>query len=669
MPGRRIWPRQTAFQDLPRPAHNSGAYIERAAERIGFEALPRTIRLGELEVALPGAVPSVIQVSPRLFAALIGRTKRAFILLGPDLRRHRVPIAVLCRAIREPFTSPHRATVEEALGNPEFGSAGQSAIEAVLLDRVARISFRGCWILQPSPGASLRIWLRQAAVLRNAVALIGAHVAQYLIWLTAWAVLGRMSLSGRIDRGTLFGWALLLATAVPFQLMASWLQGLLAVGTGGLLKKRLLAGALKLKPDEVRESGIGSFLAQVLEAETVEQLALGGGVSGALALLDLCIAAALLGTHAVFLGIWFMVLLFAAWRFLRAFAAWIEGRFALTGTTTEAMLGHRTRLTQQAPSQWHRTEDLQLEAYHGLSGALDRAGVTLLSVIPRGWLILGLASTAPLLLTAGESTTSIAARIASVLLAYNAFSQLAGSFTELAAVIVGSRSLAELFSAAGRANTSGTLIEPPRANPGTNIVEADKLSFRYREHGSPVLEDCSLAIRPGDRVLLEGPSGGGKTTLASVLSGMREPASGLLLSGGLDKATLGSDGWSDRVISVPQFHENHILTESLAFNLLLGRHWPPSPADLHDADDVCRHLGLGDLLDRMPNGLMQMVGEGGWQLSHGEKTRIYMARALLQNSELLILDESFGALDPENMQRCLEYTLERANALMVIAHP
>jgi ATP-binding cassette subfamily B protein len=150
---------------------------------------------------------------------------------------------------------------------------------------------------------------------------------------------------------------------------------------------------------------------------------------------------------------------------------------------------------------------------------------------------------------------------------------------------------------------------------------------------------------------------------------LRQPESGLLLSGGLDKATLGESGWSDRVVSVPQFHENHILTESLAFNVLLGQTWPPPASDLRRADDVCRRLGLGDLLDRMPNGLMQMVGEGGWQLSHGEKSRIFMARALLQNSDLLILDESFGALDPENMKLCLEYTLEQANALMVIAHP
>ena len=64
-----------------------------------------------------------------------------------------------------------------------------------------------------------------------------------------------------------------------------------------------------------------------------------------------------------------------------------------------------------------------------------------------------------------------------------------------------------------------------------------------------------------------------------------------------------------------------------------------------------------------------MVGETGWQLSHGERSRLYLARALLQRAELVILDESFAALDPENLRRALEFTLARADTLLVVAHP
>ena len=201
------------------------------------------------------------------------------------------------------------------------------------------------------------------------------------------------------------------------------------------------------------------------------------------------------------------------------------------------------------------------------------------------------------------------------------------------------------------------------------VLEARDLSFRYREGGEPVLRGCSLQIREGDRLLLEGASGGGKSTLASLLTGLRAPASGLLLLGGLDRPTLGARGWRRRVAAAPQFHENHVLTGTFAFNLLMGRQWPPSPQDLSEAETVCRELGLGDLLNRMPAGLLQMVGETGWQLSHGERSRLFLARALLQGAAMVILDESFGALDPETLRQCLRCTLDRAATLLVIAHP
>ena len=71
----------------------------------------------------------------------------------------------------------------------------------------------------------------------------------------------------------------------------------------------------------------------------------------------------------------------------------------------------------------------------------------------------------------------------------------------------------------------------------------------------------------------------------------------------------------------------------------------------------------------MPSGLMQMVGETGWQLSHGERSRLYLARALLQGAPLVVLDESFAALDPETLGVCLSCALRRADTLLVIAHP
>src|SRR5947208_2569075 len=71
----------------------------------------------------------------------------------------------------------------------------------------------------------------------------------------------------------------------------------------------------------------------------------------------------------------------------------------------------------------------------------------------------------------------------------------------------------------------------------------------------------------------------------------------------------------------------------------------------------------------MPAGLLQVVGETGWQLSHGERSRLYIARALLQGADLLILDESFAALDPATLRRTLAFVIERAPTVLVLAHP
>jgi ABC-type multidrug transport system fused ATPase/permease subunit len=142
-----------------------------------------------------------------------------------------------------------------------------------------------------------------------------------------------------------------------------------------------------------------------------------------------------------------------------------------------------------------------------------------------------------------------------------------------------------------------------------------------------------------------------------------------VLFDGLDRETLGAERWRRRIVIAPQFHENHVLMGTFAFNALLGRGWPPRPSDLEAAEQTCRALGLGDLLDRMPAGMQQVVGETGWQLSQGEKSRLYLARALLQGADVVILDESFGALDPATLRQCLAFVLETAPTLLVIAHP
>ena len=143
----------------------------------------------------------------------------------------------------------------------------------------------------------------------------------------------------------------------------------------------------------------------------------------------------------------------------------------------------------------------------------------------------------------------------------------------------------------------------------------------------------------------------------------------MLLYRGLDAQTAGEQVLRKRMVLAPQFHENHVFMGTFLYNLLLGRSWPARAEDVADAERICRQLGLSPLMERMPGGLQQLVGETGWQLSHGERSRCYLARALLQGGELVILDESLASLDPLTLQQTLRCVSENAESVMLIAHP
>jgi ATP-binding cassette subfamily B protein len=274
-----------------------------------------------------------------------------------------------------------------------------------------------------------------------------------------------------------------------------------------------------------------------------------------------------------------------------------------------------------------------------------------------------------------------------VLLASQGLGKMAGGAQSLAGLYNAWKQVGPLFQAAARPRhlpalgftppPPGSVSAPVTAmsQQATNaggqqpLIQARDVTFRYRAQGRPVLQDISLDVHPGDRLLVEGPSGGGKSTLAAVLTGLRAPESGSLLLWGFDHQILGTEEWRRRVVMAPQFQENYVFSETFAFNLLMGRRWPPQNEDLEEAEAICRELGLGALLARMPSGFQQSLGESGWQLSHGERSRLYIARTLLQKADLVVLDESFGALDPENLRLALQCVLNRAPTLMVIAHP
>jgi ATP-binding cassette subfamily B protein len=135
------------------------------------------------------------------------------------------------------------------------------------------------------------------------------------------------------------------------------------------------------------------------------------------------------------------------------------------------------------------------------------------------------------------------------LLAYEAWRKFAAALVHLAGAVLAWHQVAPLFAAVTRPHiaTPPAYALPPTAPiddaPGAPLLEAHGLVFRYGSRKAPILQACSLEMRWGDRVLLEGPSGCGKSTLAALLTGLRQPESGLLLLGGGGSASYAGGRW------------------------------------------------------------------------------------------------------------------------------
>jgi ABC-type multidrug transport system fused ATPase/permease subunit len=665
-------------------AEGLGRWVEATAAALGLEIEPVDVPYAEVERLVRSAGPALLRLpgadEPRVLALLRGR-RRAVSILGPDRVVHRLWPPVVCAALCHALEQLLVAQVDQLLGEAKIPKRRQARVRAAIIrERLSPMRIDGGWLVRLPPGASMWRQVRQARLPRYLLGLIGAHTVEYLLWLLSWWLVGRGALEGRLDQGWLLAWALLLLTIVPFRLLTLWSQGGLAIGVGGLLKQRLLYGALRLEPEEVRHQGAGQFLGRVMESQAVESLALSGGFLALMAGIELIMAAVVLGKGAggtlhvvLFLG-WVALAGLFSWRFFRYRQRWTAERLGLTHDLVERMVGHRTRLAQEPCEHWHEGEDQALERYCAVSREMDGAALVQ-ALVPGGWLIVGLLGLTRAFVSGSGAPAALAVSLGGILLAARALGKLALSLSYFMGAAIAWKQVALFFHAgacpegsglSAFALTLGPRSEAERAQP---ILDARDLVFSYHGRSEPILRACSLQISAGDRILLEGPSGGGKSTLASLLIGLRSPQSGLLLLQGLDRHTLGAEGWRRCVVGVPQFHENHVFTDTFAFNLLMGRRWPAQPEDVQQAEALCRALGLGDLLARMPAGLLQMVGETGWQLSHGERSRLYIARALLQDADLVVLDESLAALDPETLYCSLRCVLDRVSTLLVIAHP
>jgi ATP-binding cassette subfamily B protein len=657
---------------LPRPTPSAlsshEAWVSALAGLTGLEMSRHDVPHGDLGHVLRQARLALVPTAGRLLVVVRGR------VLAPDGRRIRLAPRALASAASGPAEAAARERLEPVLVAAGFeGRARRAAAEALLDEELAGFAVPVLEARLPPTAPALAL-MRSAGLLSGAVRLVLLDVFALVLFLLSWRVLGVSVLAGRPASGWLLAWALLLLTLVPLHRASRRLEASLAVRAGTLFKERLLAGALRLSPETLLAEGAGSLLGRVLEAEALEAAVLAGGLTG------LVSAVELVGATAVFLlaGLPWAASLLVAWGALAAalfavalsrLSASTRHRLAMTNSLVERMVGHRTRLAQLPREHWHEAEDQELRLHHQLSLRRDRVERALVTLLPQGFLLAALLVLAPAFLGDLISAPALAAGVGACLLAQNALRRAASAFWQLADARVALRQAEPLLRAASVPEPQGSPVHALTPPSGDLVLSARELRFSYPGTEIPVLTRASVEVRRGERLLLSGASGGGKSTLAALLAGARRPQAGLLLASGLDFATLGADGFRRRVAWVPQFHQNHVITGPLSFNLLMGHPDPSHPDARQDALAVCEELGLGPLLSRMPGGLEQMVGETGWQLSHGERSRVYVARALLQGARLVILDESLGALDPETLGTVLDCLAKRAESLILVAHP
>src|SRR6202051_1748237 len=195
-------------------------------------------------------------------------------------------------------------------------------------------------------------------------------------------------------------------------------------------------------------------------------------------------------------------------------------------------------------------------------------------------------------------------------------------------------------------------------------VRFEDVSFAYPASGAPVLDDVSFKAHPGTCVALVGHTGAGKSTAMTLLQRMWDPTSGRITIDGQDLRDITLDSLRSNIGVV--FQESLLFNRSIRDNLLVGR---PEATD-EEIERACRMADAHEFIIRQQNGYDTMIGERGATLSGGQQQRLAIARALLKNTPILILDEASSALDAATearVRRALR-TLMAGRTTFIIAH-
>ena len=200
--------------------------------------------------------------------------------------------------------------------------------------------------------------------------------------------------------------------------------------------------------------------------------------------------------------------------------------------------------------------------------------------------------------------------------------------------------------------------------PADAAVSFDHVTFTYPGTDRPALSDVSFAVRPGQVTALVGPSGGGKTTAASLIPRFWDADSGAVSIGGVNVKEMDTEDLMKQTAFV--FQDTRLFKESLLENIRAAR----PDASREEVLSAAHAAQCDDILEKLPQGLDTVVGARGVYLSGGEQQRIALARAILKNAPIVVLDEATAFADPENehqIQKAFE-ALIRNKTVLMIAH-
>ena len=245
--------------------------------------------------------------------------------------------------------------------------------------------------------------------------------------------------------------------------------------------------------------------------------------------------------------------------------------------------------------------------------------------------------------------------------AFEAVTPLATAARELSATLASGRRVVELVDVAP------TVHDPtaPAAAPVWPFsVALEDVRARYPGQPHPAVEGVSFRLEPGERVALLGPSGTGKTTAVNLLLRFLDPERGRVTLGGRDAREFRQDDVRRAIAVAGQ--DSHLFSDTIGANVRLGR---PDARD-DEVADALRRAQIWQWISGLPDGLDTFVGEEGRELSGGQRQRVVLARALLADAPVLVLDEPTAHLDPETASELVDDVFSAAGnrTVLLITH-